>query len=83
MTNVLDDTAIWANFSCLYNYFLAASCIMVVYDWALTFAQEFELILRKRWSFMTVLYICVRYIGILNSVINILGILPISITDAG
>jgi hypothetical protein len=24
MTNVLDDTAIWANFSCLYNYFLGS-----------------------------------------------------------
>ncbi|KAG1821268.1 hypothetical protein DFJ58DRAFT_422860 [Suillus subalutaceus] len=41
----------------------------MVYDWALTFEQEFELILRKRWSFMTVLYICVRYIGILFAVI--------------
>jgi hypothetical protein len=30
---------------------------------------------------MTVLYICVRYIGILYSVINVLLNLPITITD--
>ncbi|KAG2032791.1 hypothetical protein BDR03DRAFT_736329 [Suillus americanus] len=63
------------------NYFVAASSTVVVYDWALTFGQEFELILRKRWSFMSVLYICVRYIGIIFSAINILSILPFSITD--
>ncbi|KAG2032782.1 hypothetical protein BDR03DRAFT_735615 [Suillus americanus] len=63
------------------NYFVAASSAVVVYDWALTFGQEFELILRRRWSFMTVLYICVRYIGILSCVINFLAILPFSITD--
>ncbi|KAG1862302.1 hypothetical protein F4604DRAFT_1070533 [Suillus subluteus] len=67
--------------SSLINYFVAASSTVVVYDWALTFGQEFELILRKRWSFMSVLYICVRYIGILFAAINILSILPFSITD--
>ncbi|KAG1862310.1 hypothetical protein F4604DRAFT_1071414 [Suillus subluteus] len=63
------------------NCFVAASSTVVVYDWALTFGQEFELILRKRWSFMSVLYVCVRYIGILFSAINILSILPVSITN--
>ncbi|KAG1862301.1 hypothetical protein F4604DRAFT_1683955 [Suillus subluteus] len=60
----------------LYSYFIAASSAAVVYDWALTFGQEFELILdgaidsgqSQRWTFVTVLYICVRYIGILYSV---------------
>ncbi|KAG1888841.1 hypothetical protein F4604DRAFT_1915901 [Suillus subluteus] len=84
MTIVSDDPAWWpvissARFS---SYFVAASSAAVVYDWALTFGQEFELILRQRWSFMTVLYICVRYIGILFSLVNILTNLPILITDA-
>ncbi|KAG2357138.1 hypothetical protein BDR07DRAFT_393459 [Suillus spraguei] len=64
------------------NCFAAASSTVVLYDWALTFGQEFELIFSQRWSFMTVLYICVRCIGILFSAINILSILPVLITDA-
>ncbi|KAG2044033.1 hypothetical protein BDR03DRAFT_940593 [Suillus americanus] len=36
---------------------------MVVYDWVLTFRQE-----RQRWSLMTLLYVGVRYVGILYSV---------------
>ncbi|KAG2032797.1 hypothetical protein BDR03DRAFT_1094744 [Suillus americanus] len=83
MTVVSDDPALWSfiSYSSLINYFVAASSVVVVYDWVLTFGQEFELILRQRWSFMTVLYICVRYIGILFSAINILSILPFLITD--
>ncbi|KAG1885382.1 hypothetical protein F4604DRAFT_1951634 [Suillus subluteus] len=65
----------------LFRYILAASSTMLVYDLALTFGQEFELILRKRWSFMSVLYICVRYIGMLNSVINIMSIFHLPLTD--
>ncbi|KAG2032785.1 hypothetical protein BDR03DRAFT_736394 [Suillus americanus] len=69
MTVVSDDPTWWPfiSSSALVNYFVAASSTVVVYDWALTFGQEFDLVLRKRWSFMTVLYICVRYIGILFS----------------
>ncbi|KAG1798890.1 uncharacterized protein HD556DRAFT_1439958 [Suillus plorans] len=83
MTIVSNDPTQWPfiSYSSLINYFVAASSTVVVYDWVLTFGQEFELMLRQRWSFMTVLYICVRYIGILFSVINILSILPVSITD--
>ncbi|KAG2031336.1 hypothetical protein BDR03DRAFT_115957 [Suillus americanus] len=78
-----DDPSLWSfiSYNSFINYFLAASSTMVVYDWALTFGQEFELILSQRWSLMTVLYICVRYIGILFSAINILSILPVSIPD--
>ncbi|KAG2357949.1 hypothetical protein BDR07DRAFT_316411 [Suillus spraguei] len=43
----------------IYSYFVVASSTVVVYDWALTFGQEFELVLRQRWSRMTVLYISV------------------------
>ncbi|KAG2091624.1 hypothetical protein BD769DRAFT_397828 [Suillus cothurnatus] len=83
MTFVSDDPIWWPfiGSSSLVNYFVAASSTVVVYDWALTFGQEFELILRKRWSFMTVIYICVCYIGMLFSAANIFSILPFSITD--
>ncbi|KAG1785415.1 uncharacterized protein HD556DRAFT_1450734 [Suillus plorans] len=54
----------------------------VMYDWALTFAQEVELIWRQRWSIMTVLYLSVRYLGILSVALVTLSSLPtISLTD--
>ncbi|KAG2117584.1 hypothetical protein DEU56DRAFT_919041 [Suillus clintonianus] len=80
------------------SYFQVASFAVVVYDWALTFAQEFELIWvsrvpyqkqsnaansgqRQRWSFMTILYICVRYIGLLYSLYHLRTILSPSPGD--
>ncbi|KIK40694.1 hypothetical protein CY34DRAFT_253645 [Suillus luteus UH-Slu-Lm8-n1] len=65
----------------IFNYFLVASSTAVVYDWALTFAQEFDLVWKQRWSFMNVLYVCVRYIGIVYSTTYILANLPVSMTD--
>ncbi|KAG1841779.1 hypothetical protein F4604DRAFT_335112 [Suillus subluteus] len=62
--------------SLLYSYFVAASSTVVLYDYALTFGQEFELILSQRWSFMTFLYICVRCIGILFAIISVLWNFP-------
>jgi len=59
-----------------FNYFVVASSAAVVYDWVLTFSQEYELIWSQRHSFMTALYIIVRYVGILYSVGNILVNLP-------
>ncbi|KAG2148800.1 hypothetical protein DEU56DRAFT_909111 [Suillus clintonianus] len=66
---VLNDPAWWPLISGFHvsNYFVVVSSAVVVYDWALTFTQEFELIWKHHWSFMTVLYICVRYIGMLYS----------------
>ncbi|KAG1743953.1 uncharacterized protein EDB91DRAFT_1346052 [Suillus paluster] len=53
-----------------------------MYDWALTFGQEVELVWRQRWSLMTVLYLSVRYLGILYAIIEILLWVPtISATD--
>jgi hypothetical protein len=83
MTLVSNDPA-WLPFistGYLLNYIIAACSAVVVYDWALTFGQEFELVWMHSWSSMTVLYICVRYIGILYSVVNIIDCLPFSITD--
>ncbi|KAG2345983.1 hypothetical protein BDR05DRAFT_98836 [Suillus weaverae] len=62
--------------------FAVAASAGVMYDWALTFTQEVELIWRHRWSSMTVLYLGARYLGISYSVINILLYVPtISMTD--
>lgn len=68
----------------IYSYFVVASSTVVVYDWVLTFGQEFELVLRQRWSRMTVLYISVRYVGMLAFGISILlGLPSVSVTDVG
>lgn len=60
----------------VFNYFVVASSAAVVYDWVLTFGQEYELIWRQRRSLMTALYITVRYFGVLYSVGNMLVNLP-------
>jgi hypothetical protein len=58
------------------NYFVVASSVAVVYDWVLTFGQEYQLIWRPRRSLMTALYIIVRCIGLVYSVSNMLLNLP-------
>ncbi|KAG1784979.1 uncharacterized protein HD556DRAFT_1451218 [Suillus plorans] len=56
---------------------LAVAAFMgVTYDWALTFGQEVELIWRQRWFLMTVMYLSVRYLGILSAVMYMLGSVP-------
>ncbi|KAG1798975.1 uncharacterized protein HD556DRAFT_164785 [Suillus plorans] len=62
---------------------MVAAGIVVVYDWVLTLGQEIELIWRQRWSLMTMLYLIIRYIGILYSVVNLLQTMrSVSLTDA-
>ncbi|KAG2338074.1 hypothetical protein BDR05DRAFT_728213 [Suillus weaverae] len=62
--------------------FAVASCVVVIYDWGLTFGQEVELIWRQRWSLMTVLYLSARYLAVGYVVINIpLNVPTISMTD--
>ncbi|KIK34142.1 hypothetical protein CY34DRAFT_17931 [Suillus luteus UH-Slu-Lm8-n1] len=64
-------------------HFAVAAGIVVAYDWALTIAQEIELIWRQHWSLMTVLYLVIRYIGIPVSVVNVLESMPfVLLTDA-
>ncbi|KAG2366188.1 hypothetical protein BDR07DRAFT_1396806 [Suillus spraguei] len=71
MTLVSNDPYWWPliNVYRVSSYSVVASVTAVAYDWVLTFGQEFELVWRRRWSLMTVLYLCVRCIGILYSVI--------------
>ncbi|OAX35733.1 hypothetical protein K503DRAFT_773171, partial [Rhizopogon vinicolor AM-OR11-026] len=67
---ISDDPAWWPtiNVERILSYSIAASIALVVYDWVLTLGQEVEFVWMQRWSFMTVLYLSVRYIGIPYSV---------------
>ncbi|KAG2060870.1 hypothetical protein BDR06DRAFT_1002090 [Suillus hirtellus] len=52
-----------------YTDYIAASSVVVAYDWALTFGQEVDLVWRQRWSFMTALFLSLRYIGVLYAAV--------------
>ncbi|KAG2032124.1 hypothetical protein BDR03DRAFT_61654 [Suillus americanus] len=84
MTLVSNDPSWWPiiNANLIGSYFTVAASIGLIYDWALTFGQEVELIWRQRWSLMTFLYLSVRYAGIGYAVMYILFSVPtISATD--
>ncbi|KIK45386.1 hypothetical protein CY34DRAFT_10453 [Suillus luteus UH-Slu-Lm8-n1] len=51
------------------DYVVVAFSVLVIYDWVLTFGREVELVWRQHWSPMTVLYLSVRYAGILYAII--------------
>ncbi|KAG1743991.1 uncharacterized protein EDB91DRAFT_206691 [Suillus paluster] len=80
---VSNDPSWWPliNVTRIASYFVVASSAAVMYDWALTFAQEVELIWRQRWSLMTFMYLGVRYLGLVYAVNSILFDTPtISLT---
>lgn len=84
MTTASSDPNLWPQIKLFrfYSYFAAASFAAMMYDWALTFEQEIELIWRKRWSLMTMLYLSLRCAGIIFLVANVLWTLPsVSLTD--
>ncbi|KAG2353223.1 hypothetical protein BDR07DRAFT_1383374 [Suillus spraguei] len=86
MTVVLNEPTSWPviNSNRVYSYFAVAAFVGLLYDWALTFRQEVELIWRQHWSLMTILYLSVRYLGILfASLIVLNGVLTILLTDTG
>lgn len=86
MTLVSNDPGWWPTIDSyrFYSYFAVVASVAVVYDWVLTLGQEVEMVWRQRWSLMTVLYLGIRYIGILYAVMFILASLPtVSVTDAG
>ncbi|KAG1733573.1 uncharacterized protein EDB91DRAFT_1348720 [Suillus paluster] len=90
MTFVSNRPGWWPviNWALSWSYYVdcgstVAASAAVVYDWALTFGQEVELVWMQRWSLMTVLYLITRYAGIPFTIIYIiLDLLPISLTDA-
>ncbi|KAG1883300.1 hypothetical protein F4604DRAFT_283755 [Suillus subluteus] len=84
MTLVSNDPSWWPiiNGSIIFSYFTVAASVGLMYDWALTFGQEVELIWKQRWSLMTLLYLSVRYAGIGYAVMYTLASVPsISLTD--
>ncbi|KAG2100471.1 uncharacterized protein F5147DRAFT_777031 [Suillus discolor] len=84
MTIVSNDPTWWPTISAyrFSSYFVVAAFVGVTYDWALTFGQEVELVWRQRWSLMTVLYLSVRYLGIISAALYMVCNLPtISLTD--
>lgn len=60
------------------DYVVVAFSVLVIYDWVLTFGREVELVWRQHWSPMTVLYLSVRYAGILYAIINTESSVPTS-----
>ncbi|KAG2158901.1 uncharacterized protein EDB93DRAFT_430292 [Suillus bovinus] len=65
-----------------HSYVAVASFTAVVYDWALTFGREVELVWRQRWTLITILYLAVRYAGMPYVVMFMLGSLPsVPLTD--
>lgn len=86
MTLISDDPSWWPliNANRIGSYFVVIASAGVMYDWALTFGREVELVWRQRWSLVTFLYLSVRYLGIIYAIISILVFVPsISVTDAG
>ncbi|KAG1760471.1 hypothetical protein EDD22DRAFT_971084 [Suillus occidentalis] len=75
MTFVSNDPSWWPfiDSQVFSSYWIVAAVVVVAYDWVLTIGQEIELIWRQHWSLMTVLYLVIRYIGILYSVASVLG----------
>ncbi|KIK38479.1 hypothetical protein CY34DRAFT_393301 [Suillus luteus UH-Slu-Lm8-n1] len=72
MIIVSNDPTWWPSISSyrVTSYVVVASFVVVIYDWALTFGQEVELV----W---------VRYLGIISAVLNMIsGVPTISVTDA-
>ncbi|KAG0702503.1 hypothetical protein DFH29DRAFT_1079487 [Suillus ampliporus] len=85
MTLVSNDPSWWPliNVVRISSNFAVVACAALIYDWALKFGQEVELIWRQHWSLMTILYLSVRYLGIIYVVLNILLDVPtIPLTDA-
>ncbi|KAG2126242.1 hypothetical protein DEU56DRAFT_983018 [Suillus clintonianus] len=68
MTLISDDPSYWPliNSGRIGSYFEVAAGVAVVYDWALTFGQEVELVWRQHWSLMTILYLSVRGLPAVN-----------------
>ncbi|KAG1809775.1 uncharacterized protein HD556DRAFT_1435502 [Suillus plorans] len=63
----------YIEFDRMESYYVVGSTVVVIYDWALTFEREVELVWKRRWSVMSVLYLALRYGGILYAVLDIPG----------
>ncbi|KAG1798222.1 uncharacterized protein HD556DRAFT_228248 [Suillus plorans] len=73
MTIISNDPSWWPliNSRLIFDYFIVAASVGVIYDWMLAFGKEVELIWNQHLSLMTVLYFAVRYAGITYAIVNI------------
>ncbi|KAG2141177.1 uncharacterized protein EDB93DRAFT_1252641 [Suillus bovinus] len=78
MTLVSNDPSWWPFIvsTRISSYIVVASSALVMYDWALTFGQEIELVWKQHCSLMTVLYLSVRYAGIFQAAVQFLTNIP-------
>lgn len=84
MILISNDPSWLVSLNQFYSYIAVASFTAVIYDWALTFGQEVELVWRQRFSFTTAIFLSVRYIGILYAAVFVFSIIPsASMTNAG
>ncbi|KAG2030156.1 hypothetical protein BDR03DRAFT_974931 [Suillus americanus] len=87
MTLVSDDLSYWTSINSyrVISYFVVAAAVVVMYDWGehydkeslISYMNKFDLRQRQRWSLMTVLYLIVRYLGMLYVIVP-----TILLTDA-
>ncbi|KAG1741866.1 uncharacterized protein EDB91DRAFT_317917 [Suillus paluster] len=85
MTVVSNDPSWWPEIEFYHvgSYCAVASTVAVIYDWALTFEQEFELVWKRRLSLMSIFYLSLRYGGILYSILDVpSNMMSLSVTDA-
>ncbi|KAG2092655.1 uncharacterized protein F5147DRAFT_779593 [Suillus discolor] len=76
MTVVSNSPTMWPSieFDRAESYYTVVSTVAVIYDWVLTFDQEVELVWKRRWSVMSVLYLILRYCGIIYAVLDVPGV---------
>lgn len=66
MDATLHDSALVAAFTVQFaRYTVAAVYTLTIYDWLLTIADEYELIIRARWTLMKAAYLICRYYPLL------------------
>ncbi|KAG1809773.1 uncharacterized protein HD556DRAFT_1923 [Suillus plorans] len=85
MTVVSNSPTMWPSigFDRAESYYTVVSTVAVIYDWVLTFDQEVELVWKRRWSVMSVLYLALRYGGIIYAVLDVpANITTLYLTDA-
>ncbi|KAF8135139.1 hypothetical protein EV363DRAFT_1322588 [Boletus edulis] len=59
------------------DYVTVTILTTVGYDYVLTFSNEVEYIWSKPWTWVSALFVCVRYFGLCNLVISALGMFSI------
>jgi len=54
----------------LNDYISLIGCTIVAYDYFLTFSKEIDYVWRKRWTWVTAIFVLVRYPGLCWALLN-------------